>query len=62
MKKIYDYTLGAACVILTGTLIYMAFVSPKTVEIDEKKFACTVAVHANFFSSISTVLGPTNAR
>jgi len=43
MKKIYDYTLGAACVILTITLIYMAFVGPKTVEIDEKRFNCTKA-------------------
>jgi hypothetical protein len=41
MKKIKEYVLGCACVLLTLTLIYMAFVGPKTVEINEKKFACT---------------------
>jgi len=41
MKKFRDYILGAACVFLTATLIYMAFIGPKTVEIDEKHFNCT---------------------
>ena len=41
MKKTRDYIIGAACVILISTLIYMAFVGPKTVEIDEKHFNCT---------------------
>lgn len=39
--KIRDYILGAGCVILTATLIYLVFVGPKTVEIDEKHFNCT---------------------
>lgn len=41
MKKFKEYVLTAACVILTLTLIYLAFVGPKTVEIDEKHFNCT---------------------
>lgn len=39
--KIRDYILGAGCVVLSATLIYMALVGPKTVEIDEKHFNCT---------------------
>lgn len=39
--KIRDYILCAGCVVLTATLIYMAFAGPKTVEIDEKHFNCT---------------------
>ena len=39
--KIRDYILGAGCVVLTATLIYLALVGPKTVEIDEKHFNCT---------------------
>ena len=41
MKKFKEYVLIAACAILTLTLIYLAFVGPKTVEIDEKHFNCT---------------------
>ena len=41
--KIRDYILGAGCVVLTATLLYLAFVGPKTVEIDEKHFNCTQA-------------------
>lgn len=39
--KIKDYILGAGCVVLTATLIYMALVGPKTVELNDKKFTCT---------------------
>lgn len=39
--KIRDYILGAGCVVLAATLIYLALVGPKTVEIDEKHFNCT---------------------
>lgn len=39
--KIRDYILVAGCVVLTATLIYLALVGPKTVEIDEKHFNCT---------------------
>lgn len=39
--KIRDYILGAGCVILTITLIYVLVSGPKTVEIDEKHFNCT---------------------
>ena len=39
--KIRDYILGAGCVILTATLIYVLVAGPKTVEIDEKHFNCT---------------------
>ena len=39
--KIRDYILGAGCVILTATLIYLIFSGPKTVELDDKKFTCT---------------------
>ena len=41
MKKFKEYVLTVACVILTLTLIYLAFVGPKTVELNEKKFTCT---------------------
>jgi len=39
--KMRDYILGASCVLLTITLIYMFFAGPKTVELDDKKFTCT---------------------
>ena len=39
--KIRDYILGAGCVILTCTLIYVLVSGPKTIEIDEKHFNCT---------------------
>lgn len=39
--KIRDYIFGAGCVVLTATLIYMAFAGPKTVELNDKKFTCT---------------------
>ena len=39
--KIRDYILGAGCVILTATLIYVLVAGPKTVEIDEKHFQCS---------------------
>jgi len=41
MKNFSNYILGAGCFILAATLIYMAFIGPKTVEIDEKHFSCT---------------------
>ena len=41
MNKFQQIILTIACVILTGTAIYLAVTSPKIVEIDEKHFNCT---------------------
>jgi hypothetical protein len=41
MSKTRDYVLGASCVLLLISALYMAFAGPKTVEIDERKFSCT---------------------
>lgn len=42
MNKIKGIILGLSCVILTASLIYVAFFAgPKTIEIDEKHFNCT---------------------